>query len=188
MELARRQVLKRSPLALALVAAGAAVLVSADRIRGEEAAVASFFAGAVTEGGSAVDRLQATFFFALDTPLAAGLRVTPECSIAYIVGPVLIALGLLMLLTRLHVRAVLGAALFSLGFLAVTNAARMAFVAWAVYRFGRTTGYWWSHLVIGSAFSVVTIAVSLGLAIRISFAGSGVALPLTPLAGRASAR
>lgn len=188
MEEARRQTLRRSPLALALMAAGTAVLVGADRVRGEEAAVASTLADAVTRGGSAVDRVQATFFFALDTPLAAGLRVTPECSIAYIVGPVLVALGLLMLLTRLHVKAVLCAALISLSFLAVTNAARMAFVAWAVYRFGRTTGYWWSHLVIGSAFSVVTIAASLALAIRISFAGSGVALPFNPLAGHGSRR
>jgi exosortase/archaeosortase family protein len=82
----------------------------------------------------------------------------------------------------------MSAALITLGLLAVTNAARMAFVAWAVYRFGRTTGYWWSHLVIGSAFSVLSIALALALAIRIAFAGSGGHLSAPDLAGHGEPR
>lgn len=178
----------RAPIAMALVAAGTAVLLSADRIRGEEAALAAVLARAVTSGATASDRVQATFFFGLGTPFAAGLRVTPECSIAYIAGPLLVALGVLTLLRRLDLKAVLGAALLSLSFLVVTNLARMAFIAWSVYHFGRTTGYWWSHLVIGSVFSVVTIAVSLALAVRTAFAGSGGAHPATELAGHAVSR
>ena len=72
---ARRRTLVRLPMALALVAAGAAILVRADRVRGEEAAVASSLASFVTSGGTAIDRVQPTFFVGLGTPLATGLRV-----------------------------------------------------------------------------------------------------------------
>lgn len=165
--------LVRPPFAFGLVAAGSLSLLAAARVRGQEAVVAGQISGAVTGGGSAVNRSTATFFYALGTPLAGGIRVTPECSTAYIVGPVLVLLGLLALSRRLQIRSVVAAAFASLTFLMVTNTARITFIAWAVYRFGRERGYWWSHLVIGSAFSVATIGIAFALLIRIAFSGSG---------------
>ena len=102
-------------------------------------------------------------WFGLGRPGGFGLLITPDCSAAFLLVPLLL-LGMgLVLPVRLALRQVLSALATATVVLITGNLLRIGTIAVAMRVAGPDTGYQIGHLVIGSAISVIFISISLVL-------------------------
>ena len=100
-------------------------------------------------------------WFGLGRPGSFGLLITPDCSAALLLVPLLLlGMGLVVPL-RLRLRRVIGPLAVGSALLASGNLLRIASIALAIKVGGPGIGYQVGHLVIGSGISVVFIGVSL---------------------------
>ncbi len=100
-------------------------------------------------------------WFGLGAPRAFGLMITPDCSVALLIVPLLLLGTALVLPVRLGLRRVLSAVAAAAAVLIAGNLLRIGAIAVAVRVAGPDIGYEVGHLVIGSAISVVFIGSSL---------------------------
>ncbi len=100
-------------------------------------------------------------WFGLATPHAFGLMITPDCSAALLLVPLLLLGMALVVPVRLPLRRVLGALGCAAALLVAGNLLRIGTIAIAVRIAGPGIGYEVGHLVIGSAISVIFIGSSL---------------------------
>jgi len=100
-------------------------------------------------------------WFSLGTPHGFGLLITPDCSAALLLVPLLILGMALVLPVRLGLRRVIGAITSAAAVLVTGNMLRIGVIAVAVRIAGPGIGYEVGHLVIGSAISVIFIGTSL---------------------------
>jgi exosortase/archaeosortase family protein len=100
-------------------------------------------------------------WFGLGAPGAFGLLITPDCSVALLLVPLLLLGMALVLPVRLRLRRVIGALASGASLLITGNLLRIGAIAIAVKIGGPGIGYQVGHLVIGSAISVVFIGTSL---------------------------
>jgi exosortase/archaeosortase family protein len=100
-------------------------------------------------------------WFDLGTAHGFGLLITPDCSTALLLVPLLMLGMALVLPVRLGLRRVLGALATAAAVLVLGNLLRIGVIAVAVIVGGPGIGYQVGHLVIGSAISVVFIGISL---------------------------
>jgi exosortase/archaeosortase family protein len=112
----------------------------------------------VTNLATGLHRTQTTktvVFFALGTPRAFGLDVTNECTSALLLIPLLVMMGSFAVFTQLSMRRQLTALFVGAFLILAVNALRVALIAWATWKYGYDPGYTYSHVFVGSAFSLV---------------------------------
>lgn len=168
---ARAALAGRTLLFIALFAMGAFAIVDAGFVRMTEAASSASVVGTLTSSDTYVRPHSSSFYWLMGTSDARGLHITPECSVAYVVGPLLILCGLLSLLRRLPVRRMVGAAIAGVAVIASVNLLRISMVAVAVTHFPSDRAMWWWHVVVGSIVSLVGVGSGLALTTRVAFGG-----------------
>ncbi|GAA3875840.1 exosortase P [Leifsonia kafniensis] len=151
----------RALVGVALAAGGVLLMLNHALLRQTETVLAAALADAVTPGSMYVVPGSFSFFWASATPEMHGLRITPECTVAFLVGPLLILAGLILASGRFSLSRTLLATTLSAGVLVLANQARIVLIAWATAKWGVADGYQWSHTVGGSV--VVGIGVALAL-------------------------
>ncbi len=100
-------------------------------------------------------------WFGLGRPGGFGLLITPDCSVALLLAPLLLLGMALVLPVRLGLSRVIGALATAAALLVTGNLLRIGAIAVAVKVAGPGVGYEVGHLVIGSAISVLFIGASL---------------------------
>ncbi|SDG23537.1 exosortase/archaeosortase family protein [Lentzea fradiae] len=162
MTLAARRITFPSRVTVVLLLALAAGLVLAHGLyRAAEISVSGAILDVVSSYGVHVVPGRQTVYFGLgsDTPL--GLRMTPECTSAFLVLP-LVVVGAVMIALRPRVQsrvlAALGVAALAV---VVVNQLRVLTLAGLVRWLGVDTGYHWGHTLLGSMVSVLGGAAAL---------------------------
>ncbi|MEZ5138342.1 MAG: exosortase/archaeosortase family protein [Acidimicrobiales bacterium] len=163
----------RLTMAVGLVALGAWLVVDAEAVRTVEATSSASVVGALTSSETYRAPGTSSFYWLMGTSEARGLRITSECSVAYVLGPLLAMCGLLSLLRRLPARRMVAAAAAGAALIACVNLLRISMVAVAVTRFPSDQAMWWWHVVIGSLVSLAGVGVGLALTTRVAFGGRG---------------
>jgi exosortase/archaeosortase family protein len=101
-------------------------------------------------------------WFAERTDLRIGLIVTPECTIALLICPFLVATALLVWRRAPLVRTLIGAAIAT-ALLEVLNQARLLSIVALVRIMGYPTGFYWGHTMFGSVLLVVGLTAIFAL-------------------------
>ena len=104
-------------------------------------------------------------YFALGTHRAFGLQITNECTSALLLIPLLVMMGSFTMFSRVPLRRQLLALAVGASLMMVVNVVRVSGIAWATWRFGFDPGYTYSHVFVGSAFSLVGFVASMLLAL-----------------------
>jgi exosortase/archaeosortase family protein len=156
----------RFPLVIALgtLAAAGAVVVLAERFYRElEVRLAGAILDVVTASGVYVAGDRESVYFGLSGAAPFGLRMTPECSSAFLLLPLLVVTMIMLYFRPANARRLF----FSLGISAIVvvlvNQLRILTIVGLVHRFGTDEGYYWGHTLLGSMVSVFGGAVSLVL-------------------------
>lgn len=147
------------PFGLLVVLVG--LFVAQARFRAAEAALSSQVVAALAHTRTSAVPGQAVLYFGLGGPDALGLKITPECTSAFLIAPLVAVATVMVRLRPAITRRVLGALALGTVLLIMTNQLRITVVVWLVQWFGPDTGYYWGHTLMGSAVSVVGGAVSL---------------------------
>jgi exosortase/archaeosortase family protein len=154
-----------------LIGAGALVLTTIGRFRELETALSRGIAQLIT-GTRTTDLLSAhVFYWALGTPRAFGLVIQSDCSSSWLVGPLLVIAGLLATARRLRAGRVMAGAVLAVGVMFASNLVRIALIVWATNRYGYQHGFWWSHVIVGSLFTVVGSLAALTILLKVSLGG-----------------
>lgn len=160
----------RLVVALVLACVGVAVVAQAARVRALEASAAAAAVRLLLPTRTfVVATPDPAFYWDMGTGHAHGLRITAECSSAFVVGPLMAGFGVLLPLRRLAVRRVLLGVAAGVATVVAVNTSRMVMIAVSMHLWGSDAVFWWSHLVVGSVIAVLGNAFALGLAIRVSF-------------------
>jgi exosortase/archaeosortase family protein len=110
-------------------------------------------------------------WFARGTPRVFGLNLTTECTSALLLIPLLVMVGSFAIFTRLNLLRQLGALLAGAALILTVNAVRVAGIAWATWEWGKQTGYAYSHVFVGSAFSLIGFVAAMLVALWILVSG-----------------
>lgn len=129
--------------------------------RAGEAALSSQVVAALAHTRTSAVPGQAVLYFGLGSGDALGLKITPECTSAFLIAPLVAVAAVMVRLRPAITRRVLGALALGTVLLVLTNQLRITVVVWLVQWLGVDTGYYWGHTLMGSAVSVVGGAVSL---------------------------
>ena len=105
----------------------------------------------------------------MGTDQAHGIRITDECSLAYVAGPMLVGFGLLLLLSGSPDRRWSSARGSGLALMLVVNTFRIAVIAMSIHIWDCAAAFWWSHVVLGSMVAVVGNVVGMAVALPIAF-------------------
>jgi exosortase/archaeosortase family protein len=146
-----------------LTAGLVALFAFQDRFRAGEAILASQTVAALAHTRTAAVPERAVLFFNLGTRDALGLHITPECTSAFLIAPLVAVAAVLLRLRPAITGRVLAALAVGTVLLVLTNQLRITVVVWLVEWLGTDSGYYWGHTLMGSAVSVVGGAVSLGV-------------------------
>jgi exosortase/archaeosortase family protein len=146
-----------------LVAVLGALFVFQTRFRAAESMLASQTVAALAHTRTAAVPDRAVLFFNLGTDRALGLHITPECTSAFLIAPLVMVAAVMLRLRPAITRRILAALLVGTILLILTNQLRITVVVWLVELMGVNSGYYWGHTLMGSAVSVVGGAVSLAV-------------------------
>jgi exosortase/archaeosortase family protein len=150
-------------LPLALCGVLVALFVLQAVFRAGEAILSSQVVAALAHTRTSAVPGQAVLYFGFGSGSALGLKITPECTSAFLIAP-LVAVAAVMVRLRPAVRKrVLGGLGLGVLLLIATNQLRITMVVWLVQWLGADTGYYWGHTLMGSAVSVVGGAASLAV-------------------------
>jgi exosortase/archaeosortase family protein len=156
-------------VALALAAVAVTVMHDNESVRILEAGASAWLTGIVTGTRTLVAHGQPTFLWSLGTRNVEGLTVTADCSSAFIVGPTLLLVALLSVGRRLSLSRLLVAAAISAAIAAVCNVGRITMIAWATHIWGLKSGFFWSHVIVGSLVTLAAGILSLWVVLRVAF-------------------
>ena len=148
-------------IVVALVVAAAGLVVAHRAYRTAEIVLAGSLLDVLGSDGVEVVAARQTVYFGLgsDTPL--GLRMTPECTSAFLVVP-LLAVGAVMIALRPRItRRVLFALAVAGTAVVVVNQVRVLALVGLVEWLGVDRGYHWGHTLLGSVVSVFGGAAAL---------------------------
>lgn len=145
----------------AFAAAAAALIVFQQAFRGWEASWGAQLFGLLTP--TTADPADAVLYFGLGERGGYGLRITAECSSAFLIAPVALVAAGVLLSRRVPVRTVVLAFVPAAALLAIGNQVRVGVIAWLIDGFGFEDGYRWGHTILGSLVSIVFIAIALVL-------------------------
>lgn len=148
---------RRSPLGppfgLALYALAALLAVQNAACRRVEMHIAGPVAGLAT-GDTHVVIKQSAAFFHLSAPRGFGLNLSAECTSALLLIPLFVMMGSFAIFTSLSLRRQVLAVIAGAALILAVNTLRIAGIAWATWHYG-VSGYDYSHVFVGSAFSLV---------------------------------
>ncbi|MGQ0616535.1 MAG: archaeosortase/exosortase family protein [Acidimicrobiia bacterium] len=162
--------MSRRILSAGLLAAAALVLVLEATVRQAETAATAFLAGTVFGLDTFTSSLQPVLYVTTATDPApswgdvwVGLMVTRECTVAWLLAPLLLLSAVMARGRRLTVGAVAIAAAVAAAALVAVNLLRLLIIVLATHRWGMGTGYRWSHDVYGSLVGVLGVGLALVL-------------------------
>jgi exosortase/archaeosortase family protein len=141
------------PLGLMLYGFSAYMAVNNDTFRHAEMHLAGPASGLLI-GEYHVRLVQTSAFFNLNTSHGFGLDLSAECTSALLLIPLFVMMGSFMTFSALNLRRQVLATVAGAVLIVAVNTLRIALIAWATWNYG-TTGYNYSHVFVGSAFSLV---------------------------------
>lgn len=146
-----------------LVVVAVALVLAHQAYQTAEISLAGVFLHFFTSSGVYVQPGAQTVYFGLGSSTPLGLRMTPECTSAFLLVPLVVVSAVLIALRPRIAHRVL----FSLGvaalILIVVNQLRILTLAGLVAWLGTDDGYYWGHTMVGSLVSVFGGAVALVL-------------------------
>jgi exosortase/archaeosortase family protein len=161
----------RFPLVIALgaLAAAGVVVVLAERFYRElEVRLAGAILNVITTSGVYVAPDRESVYFGLSGTTPFGLRMTPECSSAFLLLPLLVVTMAMVYFRPANAKRLF----FSFGISALVvvlvNQVRILTIVGLVHGLGADEGYYWGHTLLGSLVSVFGGAVSLVLFVRLA--------------------
>lgn len=144
--------------------AGAALTVCSVAYRGFEARLVSLLIGPLTETGHS-----GTAFRVVGDAddQAIWFTVTPECTSALLIVPLVAFAAWALLQHKFAIGVVLIALAAGFGIVLLLNTARMGLVGLGWHQFGGVS-YWTTHSLIGTVISLCTVFVALVIQLRLS--------------------
>lgn len=148
-------------IVIALIAAAAGLVLAHRAYRTAEIVLSGLLLDVLGSDGVEVVASRQTVYFGLGTDSPLGLRMTPECTSAFLVLPLLLVGAVMIALRPRITRRVLVA--LAVGGLAVVvvNQFRVLTLVGLVKWLGVDTGYYWGHTLLGSMVSVFGGAAAL---------------------------
>lgn len=160
----------RLAVLLALLAGAAALVLGLATVRGWESVLAAALlrpVGAVSASESA-----AITWFQFDAQRAVGLAITPECSVALVLAPVLVLAAMLAGRRWIPLYRVFGGLAAAGAFIVAGNVVRIGTIAAMIDEYGIGVGYDLGHTVVGSLVSLAFVAAAVVVLFRIAIGGS----------------
>jgi exosortase/archaeosortase family protein len=152
-----------------LVALGVAIFWKQAAIRDDEASLAGRWFGALLSGSVGTSR--DVVYFSWLHGSAVGMRITSECTVALLLGPLcLLAAALLAFARTRWYRVLLGLSV-GLATAVVVNQLRLVLIAVAMQRWG-LSGYHVSHKFVGTVIALAGFVAAALLMLRIATASS----------------
>lgn len=151
-----------------LLAIGVALVAMHSAYRSAEIRMAAVLIDLVTSSGVEVVPGRQTVYFGLGTGHAIGLRITPECTSAFLVVPLLVVAAAMLGLRPRIARRVLASLGIAVVVLILVNQLRVLTLVWLISSFGRERGYYLGHTLFGSMVSVFGGAAALVLFVWLS--------------------
>jgi len=136
--------------------------------RSLEIRLAAVLIDLVTSAGVSVVPERQTVYFGLGTDHAIGLRITPECTSAFLVVPLLVVASAMIALRPRITNRVLASLGVAVVVLVLVNQSRVLTLAALIAAFGRDRGYYLGHTLFGSMVSVFGGAAALVLFVWLS--------------------
>lgn len=151
-------------VAVGVLLATTAVLIAwHGTYRAMEIRLSALLIDAVTASGVFVVPARQTVYFGLGTEHAIGLRITAECTSAFLVVPLLlVAAAMIWLRPRITNQVLVSLAVATVALILV-NQLRVLSLVSLVFTFGRERGYYLGHTLFGSMVSVFGGAAALVL-------------------------
>jgi exosortase/archaeosortase family protein len=137
------------------------------RIRADEASLAGEWFGAVL-GGSVNTSKDVVYFSWVDGP-AVGMRITAECTVALLTGPLCLLGGALLGFTRARWQRLLVGLAAGLVAVVVVNQVRLVLIAISIQHWGMP-GYDVSHKFVGTVVALAGFVAASLLMLRIATA------------------
>ncbi|OLR89602.1 exosortase/archaeosortase family protein [Actinokineospora bangkokensis] len=155
-------------LVLALVGLAAALVVVNRQYRTGEMALASVFVSWTSDHGVYLAADRQALYFGLGGDRPFGLAMSPECTSAFLVLPlVLVAAVMIALRPRISSRVLLALGVAAVA-VVVVNQLRILTLVGLVGWLGTDRGYYWGHTLLGSMVSVLGGAAALVLFVRLA--------------------
>jgi len=152
----------------ALLGLGAMLIVWHGTYRSLEIRLAAVLIDLVTSAGVSVVPQRQTVYFGLGTDHAIGLRITPECTSAFLVVPLLVVGSAMIALRPRITNRVLASLGIAIVVLVLVNQLRVLTLVALIAAFGRDRGYYLGHTLFGSMVSVFGGAAALVLFVWLS--------------------
>ncbi|HEY1573414.1 MAG TPA: exosortase P [Pseudonocardiaceae bacterium] len=150
-------------LITALVVLATALVIAHRVYQTVEISLAGLLLHAFTSSGVYVVADQQTVYFGLGSTHPLGLTMTPECTSAFLLIPLVLVSAVLVALRPAIAKRVLGSLALAALILIVVNQLRIMTLAALVGWLGTNRGYYWGHTMIGSLVSVFGGAIALVL-------------------------
>jgi exosortase/archaeosortase family protein len=99
-------------------------------------------------------------WFTYKPGLQIGLDVTPECTVALLTIPFLLATAALVWARTSPVNSLV-AVTAAATMLMVANQLRILTIVWFIRALGFSSGFYWGHVIVGSAITIFAIVTSL---------------------------
>lgn len=145
----------------ALGAAVVALIVMNRAYRTGEMALASGILSVITSSGVYLAPQRQSVYFGLGTDHAFGLQMSPECTSAFLVLPLLVV-GAVMIALRPRIAGrVLGALALATLAVILVNQLRILTLVGLIDWLGTDRGYYWGHTLLGSMVSIIGGAAAL---------------------------
>jgi len=158
-------------LVVALSAAAVGLVVGHLAYQTVEVSLAGLLLRLFSSSGVYVAPSEQTVYFGLGTSHPLGLTMTPECTSAFLLVPLLLVGALLIgLRPRIAGRVMWSLALAAV-ILVVVNQVRILVMAGLVSWLGTDRGYYWGHTMVGSMVSVFGGAIALVLFVWLATRG-----------------
>jgi exosortase/archaeosortase family protein len=151
--------------ALLLAAAGVAVIWLQGTVRDDEASIAGRWFGAVLHGK--VSSAHDVVVFPWSKGPLVGLKITSECTVALLLGPLIILAGLMLAVTTIRVQRLLAGLTAGLAVVVLVNQLRLALIAVSTQHWG-ISGYDVSHKFVGTLIALAGFVTAVLLMIRLA--------------------
>lgn len=156
-----------------VVLAVAVALVVAERAyRMFEVQFAGVILRVVTSSGVYVAGERETVYFGLSGTDPLGLKMTPECSSAFMLIPLFLVTAVMMWFRPRNTRRLFFSLAISAIAVVLVNQLRVLAIAGLVHWLGVDRGYYWGHTLLGSLVSVLGGALALVLFVWLSTRGT----------------
>jgi exosortase/archaeosortase family protein len=146
-----------------LLAVAAGLVLAHTAYQSAEISLAGLLLRLFTSSGVSVAASQQTVYFGLGSANPLGLTMTPECTSAFLLVPLVVVAAVLVVLRPGIARRVLASLGIAGLVLVAVNQLRILTLAGLVSRLGTNDGYYWGHTMVGSLVSVFGGAVALVL-------------------------